>query len=423
MKLLMISMRSILVAWLSLFSLIDGVLAENNLGVEAAASAQVEPIIETIKFLASIESDSNNAKGLAQLATVLDARLQDLGFTTRRETSPVDVNADTNVAVKKGTGTQNVMLMAHMDTVFEVGTLDEMPIRVEDGKLYGPGVVDNKGGIAVILHSMQILRELGWTDYDTLTVLFNPDEEIGSSGSGALISKLAADKDTVLSFEVGGSEARGMAWILAGTAAYAQVTMTVKGLASHAGADPDKGRNAIMELSHQVLSTGSVSENIKGAQLNWTNFVSNKAYNQIPDIAVATGDARITVDGAEKELLEALRAKVSESKLVPDTETTISLEILRPGFKANSKGFKVAGLAQKIYGEVTRRNIFIVPMIMGATDAGYAAVSDNVVVLEGFGPSGAGYHSQSEYVDTGSLMFAMYQVTRLLIELGARSSK
>ena len=417
------SVQGLLVTATVVFLGSQTVYAEKDAAVEAAADAQVGPIIETISFLAGIESDSNNAEGLAEMADVLESRLRNLGFTTRREASPTDVNADTVIGVKEGTGVQNVMLMAHMDTVFEPGTLARMPVRIEDDKLYGPGVVDNKGGIAVILHSLEILDRLEWTDYASITVLFNPDEEIGSAGSGAVISRISAENDTVLSFEMGGSEARGMAWVLAGAASYAQITMTVRGFSSHAGTDPQKGRNAILEMSHQILATRDVADDIPGAQLNWTNIISDKAYNQIPDVAVAVGDARITVDGAAEELLEALKARVAESNLVAGTETTIELQILRPGFKANSDGFKLAGLAQQIYGEVTRRSFYVVPMIMGATDAGYAAVSEDVVVLEGFGPSGDSIHSPSEYVDTGSLMVSMYQVVRLLMELGDASRK
>ena len=85
------------------------------------------------------------------------------------------------------------MLIAHMDTVYAKGILATEPYRQDGNKLYGPGIADDKGGIAVILHSLAILRDAGWKDYARLTVLFNPDEEIGSIGSGELIAALGAD--------------------------------------------------------------------------------------------------------------------------------------------------------------------------------------------------------------------------------------
>jgi glutamate carboxypeptidase len=257
-------------------------------------------------------------------------------------------------------------------------------------------------------------------DYDTLTILFNPDEEIGSAGSASLITDLASRSETVLSFEVGGDGTRGMAWILAGTASYAQVTLEVQGLASHAGSAPQAGRNAVLELAHQVLATRDVADSVDGAQLNWTNIVSDKAYNQIPDLAKAVADARITREGAEVKLLDALKAKVAESSLVAGTEVSVSLEILRPGFRASPESLEVAALAQGILREISSLPVYVVPMVKGATDAGYAARARNAVVLEGFGPSGRGIHSQSEYVEIDSLAPSLYQVTRLLIELGKR---
>lgn len=402
-----------------LFALMPGLAAaERNDALAEIAENQAAGALESITTFAAIESGSGDAAGLARLADVLEERLESLDFDVRRSPSDFDVNADTLIAVKTGTGTHRIMLMAHMDTVFPSGSLEAMPIRQDGDRLYGPGVLDAKGGIAVILHGLEALQEVDWHDYASITVLFNPDEETGSAGSGPIISSLAAEMDTVLSFEPGGSMARGFGWVLAGTAAYAQVRMEVVGLSSHAGVDPEKGRNAAIELAHQILATSRVAEDVDGAQLNWTNLRADQAFNKIPDYAEAIGDARITREGAEKDLLEALRRKITESSLVPGTETTVSLQILRPGFRANPRSTALAELAQKVHAEVSRRQIYYVPMVKGATDAGYAAVSDDVAVLEGLGPWGADYHGPGEYLDTDSLMPSIYQLARLLMEVG-----
>ena len=395
-------------------------LAAKDQSLADAALREVPAVVQTTQMLAAIESGSGNSAGLETMADILEARLDGLGFRTERHRSATGVGADSVVGTLKGTGKQRVMLMAHMDTVFESGTLATMPIRREGNKLFGPGVLDAKGGIAVILHSLEILGQRSWTDYDTLTVLFNPDEETGSTGSASLITDLASQSETVLSFEVGGDGARGMAWILAGTASYAQVTLEVRGLASHAGSAPEAGRNAVLELAHQLLATRDVADSIDGAQLNWTNIVSDKAYNQIPDFAKAVADARITREGAEVELLSALKTRLAESTLVAGTEASVSLEILRPGFSASPVNLEVAALAQSIFREISSLPVYVVPMTKGATDAGYAARAGTAVVLEGFGPSGRGIHSQSEYLEIDSLAPSLYQLCRLLIELGNR---
>ncbi|MBA1993681.1 M20/M25/M40 family metallo-hydrolase, partial [Escherichia coli] len=89
--------------------------------------------------------------------------------------------------------------IAHLDTVYEHGILDTQPYKVDGNRIYGPGIADDKGGIAVILHSLKILQDTGWRDYAKLTVSFNPDEEVGSIGSGEIISELADQHDVVLS--------------------------------------------------------------------------------------------------------------------------------------------------------------------------------------------------------------------------------
>lgn len=411
-------------SWVSPLFILPAVLfaavlhAQPDNHLAAAAEDQAGAALETVRELASIESGSGDAEGLARMAATLEDRLLSLDFDVQRVTSEHDVHADTLIGVKEGSGTQRVMLMAHMDTVFERGVLDTMPIRLEGTRLYGPGVADAKGGIAVILHGLEILKEQGWDNYASITVLFNPDEETGSAGSGTLISELAKDMDTVLSFEVGGSRARGLAWVLAGMASYVQVTMEVTGLASHAGSDPEKGRNAIVELAHQLLMTKDVSAGIEGAQMNWTNVVSDEAYNIIPDRAVAIADVRITSAGADEKLLEALRAKVAESSLVRGTVTTISMETLRPGFNSNDAVREVAELVEKMHREISSLPVYNLSMVMGTSDAGYAAVSNDVAVVEGLGPWGADYHGLGEYLDADSLSPTIYQLVRVLMELG-----
>src|SRR5258706_2269040 len=162
---------------------------------------------------------------------------------------------------------------------------------MDGNKLYGPGIADDKGGLAVILHSIEILKAAGWRDYAQLTVLINPDEEIGSVGSGELIAKLASEHDVVLSCEPTPAKAVfKQEGLLLGASGTGLVTMEVLGRQSHAGAAPDEGRNALIELSHQILQTRDVAKGIPGTQLNWTASTAGLVRNQIPEKAVVTGD-------------------------------------------------------------------------------------------------------------------------------------
>ena len=167
----------------------------------AAANAQQPAVIETLKSLVTIETGSGDVDGLARMATLLDDRLKALGFKTERRKAYAGAGADIVIGTLKGSGKRNIMLQGHMDTVYLPGILQSQPYKVEGNKVYGPGIADDKGGLAVILHSLKILNDAGWKDYNTLTVLINPDEEVGSVGSADVISALADQHDTVLSFE------------------------------------------------------------------------------------------------------------------------------------------------------------------------------------------------------------------------------
>jgi glutamate carboxypeptidase len=380
-----------------------------------AATREHPALIDTLERLVKIESGSNDHEGLMKLATVLEKRLQGLGFKTERRKTAAGAGADIVIGILSGSGNLKIMLQAHMDTVYPTGILLSQPYKRDGNRLYGPGIADDKGGIAVILHSLKILNDAGWKDYARLTVLFNPDEEVGSDGSGETIASLADESDVVLSYEPTGTG--GNEWLLLGAASHATAFLEVKGRSSHAGVSPEAGRNAVMELAHQLLQTRDVAKDIPGVQLNWTNVVSNKAINQIPDLAIATGDVRITTRGAEQKLLAALQAKVHSSKLVTDTETSVRIVAGRPGFVANGAGYAVAERARDIYAELGR-NLWLVPMTKGATDAGFAGRSGKAAVVESLGLAGSGYHARDEYIEIDSIVPRLYLTTRLLTELG-----
>ena len=127
--------------------------------------------------------------------------------------------------------------------------------------------------------------------------------------------------------------------LLLGAAGTATATMEVKGRAAHAGAAPELGRNALIELAHQLLQTRDVAKGVPGAQLNWTDW-RGPAWSATRSRrrAVATGDVRITAPAPPSKLHAALQAQDRAGRLVPDTETTVTLQVGRPPFLANERG-------------------------------------------------------------------------------------
>jgi len=387
--------------------------------LRTAAEKATPALIETLRDMVMIESGSSDVAGLARMADYTEARLEALGARTERRKATAGTGADIVIGTFEGTGTRRLMLMAHMDTVYQSGILATQPYRVDGNRIFGPGIADDKGGIAVILHSLKILGEADWRDYAKLTVLINPDEEVGSIGSGEIIAELADRHDVVLSCEptVAAPAAQSDALLL-GASGTATATMEVKGRASHAGAAPQLGRNALIELAHQLLRTRDIAKSIPGTQLNWTTAQAGTVRNQIPENAIAGGDVRVTVpDGVEK--LQAALAEQVKSGLVPDTETIVKIQAGRPAFVASDRGRALANDGKTIYAELDRP-LAIVDMTGGGTDAGFANRGGKAIVVESFGLAGFGYHARDEYIDTGSIVPRLYLMTRMLIELGKR---
>lgn len=385
--------------------------------LEAARAAQPK-VIESLKEMVSIESGSRNAAGLAQMAAYAEKRLAALGATTER-VKPKSGDSPIVKGTLTGNGKARIMLIAHMDTIYPPNTLATQPIRQDGNKLYGPGIADDKGGIAVILHALEILQAGGWRDYARITVLLNADEEIGSDGSGELIAALGEQHDVVLSCEPTAAKAVVKAEaLLLGASGTASATMEVKGRAAHAGAAPEHGRNALLELAYQLQQTRDIAKSVPGTQLNWTGAQAGVVRNQIPEVAVATADVRTTVKDGPQQLKAALERKVAESRLIPDTHTTVSMEVGRPPFVVNDKGRALAKRAQQIYAELDGRPLALAEGTGGGTDAGYAALSGKPAVVESFGLAGFGYHARDEYIEIDSIVPRLYLMTRMLQEIG-----
>jgi glutamate carboxypeptidase len=384
------------------------------------AARKAEPaVVTSLKEMVSIESGSANAEGLAKMADYTEARLKALGAQTER----IKATRGPGALVKgtlTGTGMKKIMLIAHMDTVYLANTLATQPIRQDGNKLFGPGIADDKGGIAVVLHSLQILKDAGWRDYARITVLFNPDEEVGSVGSGEAIAALAEEQDFVFSCEPTVAKAVAKTeGLLLGAAGTATATLEVQGRASHAGAAPELGRNALVELSQRILETRDVAKGIPGAQLNWTMAQAGTVGNQIPEKATAHGDVRLTARDAGDKLRAALEAKLAAPPLVPETKTTLGFTIGRPPYLANEAARAWAKRAQEIYAELDGRPLALADMTGGATDAGYAGRSGKVPVVESFGLAGFGYHARDEYIEIDSIVPRLYLMTRMLQTVAA----
>jgi glutamate carboxypeptidase len=374
------------------------------------AEAEQKSYLATVKELVDIDTGTGQALGLKTVSAMLVERLKGLGAEVT--TTPATPSAGDNiVGTLKGTGSKNFLLMVHYDTVFGPGTAAKRPFKLDGERAYGPGVADAKGGVAMILHSLQLLQDQKFNDFGTLTVLFNPDEETGSAGSKKIIAELARQQDYVFSYEPPDRDA-----VTVATNGINGVFLDVKGKSSHAGSAPEAGSNAAMELAHQMLQLKDLGDPAKGTTVNWTLIKGGEKRNIIPSSASAEADMRYA-DLSETDRVLADAQRIAAKKLIDGTEVTLRLEKGRPPLAKNPGSEQLAKAAQALYGKIGR-NIEPIAMRFG-TDAGYAYMpgSAKPAVLETMGVVGAGLHADDEYIELSSIAPRLYLTVALITQL------
>lgn len=377
--------------------------------------------LSTLRDLVSIESGSSDVEGLERIADFIAGRLRALGGEVEFVDPPANMVRFENtpartgrsvVARFRGTGTARILLLAHMDTVYLRGMLANQPFRVEGDRAYGLGIADDKHGVALILHTINVLNALGFREYGQLTVLINGDEEVSSAGSRTLITKLGSEHDLVLSCEGAGQEDT----IRLTTAGIAAVQLKVTGRASHAGGAPEQGRNALYELAHQILQTRDLSNENTGVKMNWTLATAGSARNVIPGEARATADVRVLRVADYDGIEEMVRSRI-RNQLIPDTRVEMVFERTRPPLEVTAAGRTVAAHAQRIYGELGKRLEVQTTAPGGGTDAAFASLQTKAAVIEGFGLRGFGAHSSdAEYIEIPSIEPRMYLLARMIMD-------
>ena len=227
----------------------------------------------------------------------------------------------------KGTGTRRILLLAHMDTVYEKGMGAKQPFRIDGDRAYGLGIADDKQGVALILHALAMLQAMKFQQYGTLTVLITGDEEISAPGSRGTLTRLGREHDVVLSAEGGGPE--GNDRIELATTGSGALLLKVTGRASHAGQAPEQGRNALYEMAHQIMQMRDLSDPATGVKLNWTVASAGTVRNIIPAAAQAMADVRVQRVASWDAIERRVRERVAKT-LIPDTKVDVVLERRRP---------------------------------------------------------------------------------------------
>ena len=286
------------------------------------------------------------------------------------------------------TAAGEILLLGHYDTVWPVGTLGEMPIVERDGRLFGPGVLDMKSGIAIGMLALRALAAASPGPMPHVVFLLTADEETGSRTSRALIEEEAQRSEAVLVLEPALPDGS----LKTARKGCGQFDIAVTGVAAHAGIAPEKGANAILELCDQILAVERMQDSSRGTSLTVSLVSGGTRSNVVPARAVATIDARTSSMADAERVTKALFGLRARR---PGTTVEVSGGIERPPLERSPSVAALYGLAQAVG---RRLGIDVSEGATGGGSDGNFTAALGVPTLDGLGGIGDGAHALHEHV-------------------------
>ncbi len=372
-----------------------------------------KPMLALLKELVAIESPSNNKEALKNVIRFLRKELEQLGFYTLHVSGKNTGGYLYARPLIRKKNTPLQLLIGHCDTVWELHTIKDMPVVQSNGKLSGPGVFDMKAGIIQILFSLRTIKALQLDLAVTPIILINTDEEIGSHESTPIIKRLSKLVHRAFVLEPPlGLEGR----LKTARKGVGRFTITVKGKAAHAGLDPQKGVNAIVELSHQVQRLYAMNDFDKGITVNVGLIEGGYASNVIAAESKATIDVRVynIEDGAY------ITDRIHQLKpMFDNVELRIEGRIGRPPMTQTSRN--------KHLWENAEANGKLIGLNLEQATAGGGSDGNTTslytATLDGLGTPGDGAHATHEFIFSDKLIERTALLTLLMLNDAATKNK
>lgn len=384
------------------------------------ARSRTDRFLRELGELVSIDSGSDDPAGVNRMADVLAGWLADRGWEVERVVFPPTTEGittgDALVARLQGDHHDGarVLLMAHMDTVFERGTAAARPFRMDDSRAYGPGVNDDKGGLVTGLHAVDVLREAAGGRFGELIFMLTPDEEIGSVTSMGLVQELASQVDVALCLE----SARENGDIVSARKGVSDVRIDIRGRAAHAGVEPEKGANAALEAAHKTLALQELNERWPGVTVNVGVIRAGTRRNVIAERADLEVDLRAwTADVFEEALAEVLH--IGSRCTVPGTTSSARRVSYYPPMERDEV---VTALAEEALEVASQLGLEISHAATGGSADANTAASAGAPTLDGLGPVGGDDHGPQEWISLASIPERVALLAGLIGRLGTRGA-
>jgi glutamate carboxypeptidase len=370
----------------------------------AARKPEMAALLER---LVAAESPSTDSRAQQAPFAILAAELQHLGFAVKRV--PGFDSGDHLYARprERRRGTPFQLVLGHMDTVWPVGTLDEMPLRRTNDTLFGPGTHDMKAGLVQLLFALRALAALGLVPTVTPVVLVNTDEEVGSASSGRVIRRLARGAERAFVLEAGEGEEGRLKIARKGVGRY---ELTVRGRASHVGTSFDHGVSAILELSYQVQRLFALNDPAHGITVNVGTVDGGLRPNVVAPEATASIGIRVPTAAAAAEVEREIR---SLKPVLEESTLEVRGGIGRPPMEPTRRNRRLLETAERLGGELGLE-LENAGLVGGGSDANTTSLY--TATLDGLGPVGDGGHAPDEHVSIGSIAERAALLALLLLE-------
>ena len=368
--------------------------------------------VTELEHMVNIDCGSYTPSGVNQVADLVADALGELGADVERVPHEPQADrprlGDLVIGRLAGEGPR-LLLIGHMDTVFDPGTAAERPFRRDGDRATGPGVTDMKAGLLAGLHALAALHESGVRP--AVTFVANPDEEIGSPFSTPHIRRLAPEHDIAFVLEC----ARANGDIVSARKGIADYHATIVGRAAHAGVEPEKGRSAILEAAHQVLALDAMNGRWPTVTVN-TGVIHGGTR---PNVVAERCELQVDLRAATRGAFDAAAAEVkrlASSPTIADVRIELRQVAGHPPMEKSEASARLVALAIDIAGalEFSLRDA----STGGASDANTTAAL-GVPTLDGLGPVGGDDHSVDEWLDVSSIV----PRTTLLAGLMARAGE
>lgn len=351
---------------------------------------QVMPrFLEDLRVLCLTESPSDDPIGLNRVADQLSLLLKGVDMRTAIVEHPRG-NAVMGTIEGLNPTAPACLLIGHHDTVHPVGVA-EARTRLEGGKFYSPGTVDMKAGLLQGIYALEILRQQNFRDFKKITFLSVPDEEISSRYSVGLIKQLTQERPLVLGLE----GAKSVGTVVTRRKGCAHYTLTAEGLAAHAGSNPERGRNAVLELAHQIIQAQSFMGWREGFTINAGPIRGGSKANIVSDFAEIIFDVRF-LRLEDRHAAEARWQELLQNQLVPGVKLTLTPEpsSMLP-MPASEESLAMAHQVQLITEEIL--GLPFEPETRGGASDCCNTAAEGCPSIDGLGSIGGGAHTAEEY--------------------------